>query len=118
MLVRIDPGAAAPLHEQIAAGMRRAIVAGEVPEGGRLPAARDLAEGLQVNVHTVLRAYAALREEGLIELRRGRGAVVRAGEPERARLAIAGTVRELVAQARRRGVPDEEVVDMVRRAQC
>jgi DNA-binding transcriptional regulator YhcF (GntR family) len=118
MLVRIDPGAATPLHAQIGAGIRRAIAQGEVADGHRLPSARELAEGLQVNVHTVLRAYAALRDENLIELRRGRGAVVRAGEPERARLALAGHVRELVEQARRRGVPDEEVVDMVRRAQC
>ena len=118
MLVRIDPSASTPLHEQIGAGVRRAIVEGEVADGHRLPAARELAAGLDVNVHTVLRAYAALRDEGLIELRRGRGAVVRAAEPERTRLARAGHVRELVDQARRRGVPDEEVIDMVRRAQC
>ncbi len=118
MLVRIDQSAATPLHEQIGAGVRRAIAQGDVADGDRLPAARDLAEGLQVNVHTVLRAYGALRDEGLIELRRGRGAVVRAGERERTRLALAAHVTELVTQARKRGIPDDEVIDMVRRAQC
>jgi DNA-binding transcriptional regulator YhcF (GntR family) len=114
MFVRIDPSSGVPLAAQIAAQVRGAVAAGQVGAGDRLPAARDLAEGLQVNMHTVLRAYAQLRDEGLIELRRGRGATVRGDESaDRARLVDA--THHLLAAARRLGLDLEELVAEVRR---
>lgn len=79
MLIRVDPDSPIGLAEQIAGQIRGALVAEEVAAGDRLPPARELAAGLDVNMHTVLRAYSALRDEGLIDLRRGRGAQVRTG---------------------------------------
>ncbi|MGC4174479.1 GntR family transcriptional regulator [Demequina sp.] len=76
MLLRINPESPAPLFEQVAAAVRAQIAQGDVRPGDRLPPARDVAQGLGVNLHTVLHAYQDLRDEGLIELRRGRGAVV------------------------------------------
>jgi GntR family transcriptional regulator len=54
--------------------VRAAIGDGLLVAGERLPPARELAEDIGVNVHTVLRAYGALRDAGLIELRPRRGA--------------------------------------------
>ena len=76
MLFRIDSAASEPLFVQLASQVRLAAARGDLRAGERLPAARDLAESLDLNVHTVLRAYQDLRDEGLIDLRRGRGAVV------------------------------------------
>jgi GntR family transcriptional regulator len=118
MLLRIDPSLATPLHEQIGARVREAIASGQVGDGERLPAARALATSLDVNVHTVLRAYAALRDDGLIELRRGRGAVVRAGDVARRRLAVAQLAEQLVRTARAQGVADPELLELVKEAQC
>ena len=103
MLIRIDPTATTPIYTQIAREVRRAAVAGEVVVGQRLPAARDLARSLAVNMHTVLRAYADLRDEGVIELRRGRGAVVVA--VPRTPDEVARAVRELLVLARRHDIP-------------
>ncbi|KPC64106.1 GntR family transcriptional regulator [Streptomyces chattanoogensis] len=113
MLFRVDPSSAVPLGDQIAASVRGAIADGSVHTGERLPAARALATSLGVNVHTVLRGYQRLKEEGLIELRRGRGAVVTgAASPARARL---GEVTDqLIVQARQLGLSDEEIVSVVR----
>ena len=76
MLIRINPESDEPLFVQVAAAVRAQIAAGDARPGDRLPSARDLASGLGVNVHTVLHAYQDLRDEGLVDLRRGRGAVV------------------------------------------
>lgn len=114
MLLRIDPSAATPLHEQLAAALRAAIAAEEAAPGERLPAARELARDLDVNMHTVLRAYATLRDEGLLDLRRGRGAVVRRdGASERASLEQLAAA--LAAEARRQGVGPEELHALVDR---
>lgn len=113
MLFRVDPTSTVPLGDQIAACVRRAVADGAVAPGERLPAARVLAESLGVNVHTVLRGYQRLREEGLIELRRGRGAVVAAdASPHRARLLE--RVREMVGDARELGMTEDELVALVR----
>ncbi|GAA0449720.1 GntR family transcriptional regulator [Streptomyces sp. NPDC046215] len=112
MLFRADPSSPVPLAEQIAGSVRGALADGSVRAGERLPPAREVAKSLGVNMHTVLRGYQQLRDEGLIELRRGRGAVVAGGAgPSRADLV--GRVRELVAEARALGLSDEEVLALV-----
>jgi GntR family transcriptional regulator len=78
MLIRVDMASKAPLYEQVAASVRADIVARTLGPGDRLPSAREVAETLEINLHTVLRAYQQLQAEGLIDLRRGRGAVISA----------------------------------------
>lgn len=111
MLWQIDQRDAQPLYEQIANVVRRAVDERTLRPGDRLPTGKDLAVSLDVNLHTVLRAYQALRDEGLIELRRGRGAVVIAPQTGAARLG--GMVAELIAQAERLGVSRDELIHMI-----
>ena len=93
MIDRADP---TYLHLQVAAEIRRAIEQGEAKPGERIPQAKDLAAVLGVNTNTVLRALRLLRDEGLLELGRGRGIVV-AGTPERG--AVLTKLQELVEVA-------------------
>lgn len=76
MLVRIDPASDEPIFAQLAASVRADAAAGRLRPGDRLPSAREVADALGVNLHTVLRAYQDLRDEGLVDMRRGRGAVL------------------------------------------
>jgi GntR family transcriptional regulator len=108
--VKVDRGEDLALHDQVAAEIRRAIAEGEAAAGERLPPARDLAAVLDVNTNTVLRALRILRDEGLLEFRRGRGVTV-AGTPERG--AVLSRARDLVEFARRHGYRRQDVIDMI-----
>ena len=110
-VIKIDPLSPVPLHEQVAAALRRAIAQGEAGPGERLPPARDLAAVLGVNANTVLRALRALRDEGLVEFRRGRGVTVTGAGPQRG--AVVAKARELVALARRYGYRPEELAEII-----
>lgn len=118
MLIRVDPASPLGLAEQIAAQVRAAVIDGGLRGGDKLPPARELAAALDVNMHTVLRAYAALRDEGIVDLRRGRGAHVRSdlAEPDRERVALRREVRDLLDRAARIGVTPDELVDEIRKA--
>lgn len=107
---KIDRSEPIDLHEQVAAEIRRAIADGEAKPGERLPPARDLAAVLGVNTNTVLRALRVLRDEGLLDFRRGRGVTV-AGTAETG--AVVARARELVAFARTQGYRRDELIKLI-----
>ena len=108
--VKVNRSEPRDLHDQVAAEIRRAIADGEAKPGERLPPARDLAAVLGVNTNTVLRSLRVLRDEGLLEFRRGRGISV-AGTPERG--AVVQRARELVNFARHHGYSVDELVEII-----
>ncbi|MFZ0625817.1 MAG: winged helix-turn-helix domain-containing protein [Acidimicrobiia bacterium] len=95
-----------PLHERIAATIRKAVSDNDLAAGARLPSASDLADWFEVNVNTVLRAYRQLASEKLIDLRPGRGATV-TGEPALTRLL--DLADELLDEAARLGITRGEL---------
>jgi GntR family transcriptional regulator len=111
--VKVDRDEPTELYEQVAGEIRRAIADGEAKPGERLPPARDLAAVLGVNTNTVLRALRMLRDEGLLEFRRGRGITV-SGTLERG--AVVERARDLVQYARRHGYQLDELLEIVARA--
>ncbi|HYK82145.1 MAG TPA: PLP-dependent aminotransferase family protein [Gemmatimonadales bacterium] len=76
-LVRVDPGADAPLHRQIYDSLRDAIVSGRLAPGLRVPPTRVLAHELQVSRNTASAALAQLRAEGYLDVRPRSGTFVR-----------------------------------------
>jgi GntR family transcriptional regulator len=108
--VKVDRRDRTELYEQVAAELRRAIADGEAKPGERLPPARDLAVVIGVNANTVLRALRALRDEGLLEFRRGRGITV-AATPERG--AVVARARDLVRFARQQGYERQELIRII-----
>lgn len=99
-----------PLWQQVAGEVRRAIADGEIHPGERMPLVKDLATVLGVNRNTVLRALHQLRDEGLLEIRQGRGITV-AGTPQRG--AVLARVKELVVFARKHGYDQDEIIAMI-----
>jgi GntR family transcriptional regulator len=99
-----------PLHEQVAADIRRAIAEGEAGPGERIPQAKDLAAVLGVNTNTVLRALRLLRDEGLLEMGRGRAIVV-ASTPDQS--AVLTRVKDLMEFGRHHGYRRDELITMM-----
>ena len=60
------------LRNQIIIG----IAAERIREGDSLPSVRQLADNIGINMHTVNKAYAVLKQEGFIKLDRRKGAVI------------------------------------------
>lgn len=114
MLIRIDPTRDTPVFAQIASSIRGDIVAGSAISGDRLPPAKQIAASLGVNLHTVLHAYKLLREEGLVDMRPGRGAVVTATAGPAAELH--DDIRRLVQRAAAVGISAEALANLVRDA--
>ncbi len=109
-LPRLDRRDPTLLHEQVAAQIRRAIAEGEAGPGEKIPQARDLAAELGVNTNTVLRALRVLRDEGVIEMGRGRSIRVTA-QPERGVVAL--KLKELMDVARQHGYQRDDLVAML-----
>lgn len=76
MVITIDPGSKEPLYQQIRSQIIEAIACGELVKGDSLPSVRSLGDDLGINLHTVNKAYAVLRDEGYLTMRGRAGAVV------------------------------------------
>lgn len=101
-------GSDVAIYDQIAAEIGAQIRDGSLQTGEKLPAARRLAESLDINVHTVLKGYARLEREGLVLVRRGRGGVVVKAEE-----GLAESVRRLVEQAKSDGISQKRVMEKI-----
>ena len=73
--------------------------------------ARNLAAVLGVNTNTVLRALRLLRDEGVLEFRRGRSIHVTGDALPKS--AVLAKARELVELARREGYRRDDLIDLI-----
>jgi GntR family transcriptional regulator len=71
--VNITTGAGTPIYRQIVDQMRLAVATGALPPGQAVPSVRSLAERLLVNANTVVKAYAELVRDGVLDSQQGLG---------------------------------------------
>src|SRR3954451_7181627 len=76
MLVAIDANDPRPVFRQIVDEIERCVAVGVLRPGDPLDAVRTLAADLRVNANTVQHAYRTLEQQGMVEVRRGRGTFV------------------------------------------
>ncbi len=112
-MLTVDLESSIPLEEQIRRGIRETIARGELGPGDSLPSVRQLAGDLGIHFNTVARAYRKLRDEGLLQVGRGKGVTVAtdgpSGEGESTRGRIQAKLREILTEARLSGLPFPEV---------
>ena len=76
MVITVDKLSDDPLYLQLRDAVIAGIASGELRPGDALPSVRSLAEDLGINLHTVNKAYATLRDEGYVIMLGRRGAYV------------------------------------------
>ena len=76
MLIEIDFNSQEAIYVQLRNQIVMLIAQNRLQDGDSLPSVRNLATKLGVNMHTVNKAYAMLRQEGYLKLDRRSGAVI------------------------------------------
>ena len=86
------------------------IATGELKEGESLPSVRQLADIIGINMHTVNKAYAILREQGYITLDKHRGAVIAVDMDRLIGLSeLSDSLRVAIARALCRNIHPDEI---------
>lgn len=114
MIIQIDFNSSEAIYMQLCNQIIMGIATSKLQEGDPLPSVRQMADTIGINMHTVNKAYAVLKQEGFIQLDRRRGAVVaidvnwiKAMEGLKEQLLV------LLAQSRCKGITREEVHTLV-----
>ncbi|MQA26034.1 MAG: GntR family transcriptional regulator [Micromonosporaceae bacterium] len=81
-MAKLDPDDPRSPYRQIADQLRTAIESGQLAPGAQLPPVSALTEEYGVSPNTAKSALAALRDEGLIVSRQGKGSYVRTRRDE------------------------------------
>jgi GntR family transcriptional regulator len=112
-LIVVNAELQVPVHLQISDQIQGLIESGELESGTRLPTVRQLAGDLEIAPNTVMRAYATLRDAGLIVSDGQRGTVVgRRRRPDSSRdEALRSAVEATVESLRHRGFSAEQIAD-------
>lgn len=115
MYLTIDFEDKRPIYEQVVDGIKELIARGELKEGMALPSVRQVAGDLGVNLNTIAAAYRELQAEGLVTVRHGAGAVVKARhtggvEESELRKGLRAALTQLILA----GLGEREIVAWVR----
>jgi GntR family transcriptional regulator len=113
MFLKLNPASGEPLYLQLMQQIRHAAESGVLKDGDQLPSIRALAEELVVSPNTVVKAYAELEHEGLVELRQGSGAFISLSRRARSVMdhieSASRRAGELIDELRDEGLRDDEI---------
>lgn len=76
MYVQIDFNSDEAIYIQLRNQIIFGIATSRIQEGDNLPSVRELADNIGINMHTVNKAYAILKQEGYVKLDRRKGAII------------------------------------------
>ena len=114
MLIEIDFNSDEAIYMQLRNQIIMGIATSDLQEGETLPSVRRLAQTVGVNMHTVNKAYALLKQEGYIQLDRRKGAVIALNIDKLEAIAeMKQQLRMILAQGWCRNISREEVYELV-----
>lgn len=103
-------------YRQVVYAATRAVVSGEMPPGSSFPSVRELSQALKINPNTAHKVVAELVRAGILEVLPGVGTFVaeaRRSSPEERRLLLSDAVEQLVVEAKRLGLEEDDVLNAV-----
>lgn len=121
LTIELRPASPVPAYRQIADAIRRHLVAQQLAPGAILPPTRQLALDLGVHFNTVAQAYRLLSDEGWLDLKRRRGALVvergsvKHNDPDRI-ASLTERLRDIAAELRSLGLSRTQVAAALKRA--
>ena len=119
MFIQIDHGDGLPVYDQIVRQVKFAVADAVIRPGELVPSVRELARELAINPNTVARAYRCLQDDAVLARVRGTGLAVAPASRKRCRAErtemIRTRLRQVLGEAIRSGLPEDDIVTLVRR---
>lgn len=116
MFITIDMTSQIPIYKQLKQSIIDGIATKKLEPEEELPSVRQLAADLSVNMHTVAKAYAQLKEDGFISVHRNKGALVNSPSQyaanEKYLVALKQQLQEQTAEAHCRGLSKDEWINI------
>lgn len=116
MLMTLEFDSEVPIYLQIRKNIIEGIAKGLIKDGDRLPAVRELASEIEVNLHTVNKAYNLLKEEGYVSVDRRIGVLVnikKAKDDEKFIENYKEKINEIAAEGMAKGLKRDEMVGLL-----
>ena len=114
MIIEIDFNSEEAIYLQLRNQIIFGIATARYQEGDALPSVRTLADEIGINMHTVNKAYHALRQEGFVKVERRKGAVIAlSADKLKAVEEMDKDLRILLAKASCKGISREEIHAMI-----
>ena len=114
MFIKIDFQSDEALYIQLRNQIIIGIATSTIQEGDTLPSVRQLAEDIGINMHTVNKAYAVLKQEGFLTIDRRRGAIIALDVDKlQALKELKKGMRVLLAKGRCKNITCQEIHDLV-----
>lgn len=114
MYVKIDFNSDEAIYIQLRNQIIFGIATSQIQEGDNLPSVRELADFIGINMHTVNKAYAILKQEGYVKLDRRKGAVISVDNNKLAAIEeMRDELRVILAKAICKNISCEEAHEIV-----
>lgn len=117
MFIELDLQSEVPIYKQLADQLIEGIASGKLSAGQPLPSVRTLAADLGINLHTVNKAYQALKQDGFLEIHRKQGVIVQPNRlpsaDEAFRERLRRDLRPLAAESVARGMSEHELQELL-----
>jgi GntR family transcriptional regulator len=117
---RLDPQSGLAPYRQLVDQVRHAVRSGLLRDGDQLPSVRDVVTQITINPNTVHRAYRELEHQGIAEGRAGLGTFItsrkRVAPNVTERASHEQALRDWVIDARRAGIDEETIRELMRTA--